>query len=56
MTSSQLLPAGQYRGVITGLDSETSYEVVIVAHNRHGTRRSESIMAKTAGKKRISVH
>ena len=56
ITSGRLLPAGQYRGVISGLDSDTSYEVVVVAHNRHGTGTSESIMTKTARKKITGSH
>ena len=43
-----MLPVGQYRDVLTGLDSDTSYEVAVVAHYRHDRGTSESIMAKTA--------
>ena len=50
MTSTDIHPAGQYSGIITGLASDTSYEVAVKALNQYGTASSEPITAKTSGK------
>ena len=53
-TSTDIHPAGQYSGIITGLASDTSYEVAVKAHNQYGTASGEPITAKTSGKKSLA--
>ena len=49
MISTNMLPAGKYSGVISGLTSNTAYEVAVVAYNKYGNQKSEIIRARTAG-------
>ena len=49
MTTVSKLPPHQHSGIVDGLAPDTSYEVLVVAHNDYGDGTSETLKVKTSG-------